>query len=272
MGIEPAGEARERAAQRVGELLGGAGGDADAARGDLAHMDGEEGPADAALRQVAHEHEHQRGDEQDDLEIGGGVDPHPKDREGVQRGGGNPGEAHGAAGDVVPLPHDLVEDHAEAERHHGEIDVAHPARGEGEQPPGRGREQRGERDGEGDVHAMRLGQDAGAVGADAEEAGMAERDLPREAGQQVDALGEDDRDQREGQDLHRAGAEPAAAEEQRQHQREMEGRMGDRAAQRAAQAAHALLTSGRPSRPCGLSASMAMSRAKAMACSAAVEM
>jgi len=104
-------------------------------------------------------------------------------------------------------------------------------------------------DGERDVHAVRLRQDAGAIGAEAEEAGVAERDLPGEAGQQVDALGEDDAHQHEGQDLHRARAEPAAAHEQQRQQREEDGGVGDGAGEEAADAAHALLTSGRPNKP-----------------------
>ncbi|HEV2887513.1 MAG TPA: hypothetical protein VGX49_11420, partial [Jatrophihabitans sp.] len=100
---------------------------------------------------------------------------------------------------------------------------------------------------------MALGQYAGSVGTQAEEAGVAQRDLPGQAGEEVDALGEDHPDEHEAEDLHRAGPQPVAAQQQHQEQPQLQPWTGHRPGEMGAQSGHALLTSGLPKSPCGRS-------------------
>ena len=126
MGVEAASQPRRSPAQRIGELFRAAARDAEAAGRDLAVVDGEKRPADAAAGDVAHYDEEQHGRDEQDGEIGHEPDLEAGHAERPQARRGHPRESHHASRYVVPLAHDLEEDHAEAERHHGEVNVADP--------------------------------------------------------------------------------------------------------------------------------------------------
>ncbi len=109
----------------------------------------------------------------------------------------------------VPAEGDEIEDLAEGDRHHGEIDAAPPRDERAERRAGDDAEQHAEGDGEWRAGRQQLQRQPGAVGAEAEIGGMAEGQYAGEAEEEIERHGAE-------AEYKHAGAERLVAVHERQ--------------------------------------------------------
>ncbi|CPL48188.1 Uncharacterised protein [Bordetella pertussis] len=216
--IEAAGQSRQAAADGVGGALDRRLRNAQRAGGDFADVHGVERPAVMAFDEVAqHQHDHQQHRQQD-AEVRHRIDAPAEDLQRADLRGRDAAHAHPPAGHAAQLARQFVDDQAEAQRHHRQVELAHPARRPGQQEAHARGHDGGHGQRHGKRHAPGFQRNGADVGADGEKARMPQGDLAVDAGQQVDALGQQDIDDDEAPHLHRAGVGMAGAHGQRNGQ------------------------------------------------------
>src|ERR1700733_9227787 len=180
-------------------------------------------------------------------------------------------QAAAAAGQAAPFEGDLLQHDAEAERCDGKIYVLQPQRRHGRERADRGGEQGAEQQRQQIGQSGPLGQDRGRIGADPEEGGVAQADLPSIAGEQIEAERDQHKDfgQREKiEDVAIEAERRCASEEQADadNRRAPAGR-GPRPcdAHNVGGGAHALRTLTCPNTPSGRTVSTAIMTMKVVA-------
>ena len=141
MGVEAASQAGQRSAQRVGFALGAGARDADTAGRHLGNMDRKKRPPERTGDEVAQQPKHDCGDDQHQLEVADRTHLHPEHAQRAQRRRRHAAQPRNAPGHRSPFADDFVEDHAEAQGHHRQVELAHATRGERQQPACRGAHQ-----------------------------------------------------------------------------------------------------------------------------------
>ena len=166
-------------------------------------------------------------------------------------------EAVPAAGEPAELGCPLLDDEAEGDRHHGEVGPAHAQRRHGEQHAGHARNHARKRQRQPEADGRFGREDADHVGADGVEGHVAERDLPRQPQQHIEADADDGGQPDQGQDVELVVVGPPDEGAEDGH--------GDGNEEHPAQA-HTLRTSARPNRPFGIRVSETMTRPKVTIC------
>ena len=248
--VEPAGQPGQRAADDEGLHLRRVGIDAAGRSGELVVAHRAPGAAVARGQQARARQQRQR--QRRDADRGlrqGGVRAPAGEREGAHR------QAGGAVGERLPARERLLDDEGEGERAHAEIQPAQPARRQaGERAADRtGSNRSGQ--GQRRRHAAR-DQQRLRIGAERDERGLSERDLPRLPHHHDHAEAGDGVGRHQGRLAERVvGAQPGEREQQHREpgQRGAHGRPGATRQGRA----HALPRP--PPSPCGNSSSAAIS-------------
>ncbi|GJD58404.1 hypothetical protein IFDJLNFL_4324 [Methylobacterium dankookense] len=235
-GVEAAGDPRRHRRDREGQRADAGGADAEAARRRLALGHRQHRPAVARMLQVV------RGERRQEQREGEHrVEGVARERMAEQVRARDAGEPGGAPGQALPFDGDVLDDEAEGDRHHREVDAAHPHARIGERRAEQARDHRRAEAREQEVEAEPDRQDRARIGAEREQAGLAERDEPGEAHEDVQA----DRDHAVDQEQHEqtqlvlvAGGQ-RHGDEDNGEEREAEGVEG----------LHTLKISRRPNRP-----------------------
>jgi len=97
--------------------------------------------------------------------------------------GGRECETAAATGQASPLKNDLLKHDAEAERRNGQIEILETKRRYCRERPDHRREERAEQKRQQVGQSRLLGEDCGGIGADPEQGGMTQADLPGIAGE-----------------------------------------------------------------------------------------
>ena len=249
---ERAGHARERGREGEGDHLEAGGRDSQGLGGDLVLADGLDRFPEARVHQARDDEGRDHDQRQHHVVLAGR-------RREVDAEDGGPGDgrnAKRAPGQREPVQQDQVNDLAEPERRHREVDPAEAQGGEADQEAGRARHGGGRQEVRDERAAPAHREQRGGVGADSVEAGMPERELAAESGYEVEGERQDDVDPRQHRHVEHVG---------RPHDRRQEERGGEQAAEGQALPRHAqtLRISGMPRSPDGRTIRTRISRLKA---------
>jgi hypothetical protein len=203
IGEQHAGEACEGGAGDEGQHFVLVDRDAHAVRRDRAVTQGLEGAAVARGEQARdHDQGGDEGDGDDVVELGlhharaGHLEEPELVAEAAPIVEQRPGEldAERAVGEVDGFVDENLDDGAEGQRDHREVGSGDAQRRQGEQGTERGGDDHACRDGPAEAEAELEVEDGGGIGADAEQGGMAERDLAGVAEHHVEPDGQDGED------------------------------------------------------------------------------
>src|SRR6266508_970817 len=195
--------------------------------GDVLVADRDERLPGLRAEEVLREQEQEHGDGEDEVEEA----PVAVELEAAELRGRD-GDAVHAARHAVPVRGGELDDEVGGERRHREVEPLEPEGGDAEDHPDERAHDPGERDHEEERQPHPAGEEGRRVGADGEERGVAERDLPGEAGEDVEPGRGDDGDEDPVQHVHPEEGQERGRERQRQQEQDEqpagEARLEDR--------------------------------------------